>query len=412
MEIQVKVDRNWVAMSGKCRRFAELKLVAPKSEKESPPLSVAFVVDVSSSMRGRKIQQTIEALKQAISHLRPCDWFSITVFNHRSSVLMESLKATEEHVRFAKKLIQTIEAQGNTNISAGWSSGFHTLVEKAEQKLVIVLSDGLTNAGMVEPSQLADMTRQGIQKGVRTSTFGIGEGFDEQVLETMAHEGGGNFVFFADESRIPEIMESEIKECLAASVMNARVQVVGPPGYDGKISFLGRYKSHRTRESLDVHLGSLISKQELKLYFEFELDAIAPDDSNLFFVKVFGEDALLSEADVSFVGVSEVPEPPLLHEDVLVRSYKAKRNLVILEATHLNSLLLYDEARRAIRELARECLEAYTETLSEGLGRVHEKLILDASRFGRSMSSVERKTSHSHVLYEARSRGLFNRSSS
>lgn len=105
MEIQVKVDRNWVAMSRKCRRF------------------------------------------------------SITVFNHRSSVLMESLKATEEHVRFAKKLIQTIEAQGNTNISAGWSSGFHTLVEKAEQKLVIVLSDGLTNAGMVEPSQLAEMTR-------------------------------------------------------------------------------------------------------------------------------------------------------------------------------------------------------------------------------------------------------------
>lgn len=182
--------------------------------------------------------------------------------------------------------------------------------------------------------------------------------------------------------------------------------------YDGKVSFLRRYKSHRTRESVDVHLGSLISKQELKLYFEFELDAIAPDDSNLFFVKVFGEDALFSEANVSFVGVSEVPEPPLLHEDVLVRSYKAKRNLVILEATHLNSLHLYDDARRAIRELARECLEAYTETLCEGLGRVHEKLILDASRFGRSMSSVERKTSHSHVLYEARSRGLFNRSSS
>ena len=82
---------------------------------------------------------------------------------------------------------------GRTNLSSGWLKGVEQLrgVDDGIRR-VVLLSEGHAKVGVAETATLARMAAEVAGSGISTTTIGFGDGFDEQVVTTVADSGGGS----------------------------------------------------------------------------------------------------------------------------------------------------------------------------------------------------------------------------
>jgi hypothetical protein len=127
----------------------------------------------------------------------------------------------------------------------------------------LLLTDGLANRGIQDRSELAVHAAELQRRGVATSTFGVGDDFDERLLRDMAHEGGGNFYFIEGGAQIPRILTSELGEALEVTVRNAVLELTLPRGADAEPVSRFRHRRAHGDNELRVELGDLVSEQQL-----------------------------------------------------------------------------------------------------------------------------------------------------
>ena len=63
-----------------------------------------------------------------------------------------------------------------------------------------------------------------------TTTFGVGQDFDEVLLQAMADAGGGHFYFIADAAGIRDYVTSEVGETLEVVARDVSLEVDAPDG--------------------------------------------------------------------------------------------------------------------------------------------------------------------------------------
>ena len=164
------------------------------SDQARSPLNLSLVIDRSGSMGGPKIQQACEAACFAVENLRPCDRLSVVLFDDRIETLIPSTFATDKQALLTK--IRQVNARGSTALHAGWVEGgiqVSQYLNPAHLNRVILLSDGQANVGETRPDAIANDVHGLAQRGVSTTTLGIGQGYHEDLLAAMASSGDGNF---------------------------------------------------------------------------------------------------------------------------------------------------------------------------------------------------------------------------
>ncbi|KAL7843615.1 hypothetical protein AOLI_G00251270 [Acnodon oligacanthus] len=119
------------------------------------PKNVAFVIDHSGSMSGRKMEQTRESLLTILSDLNPEEHFGLIIFDHMNVKWRPSVsKAMQENVKVAKEFVKNIQAAGGTNINDALLLAVDMLTAAKENKtipdnsasMIILLTDGRANA--------------------------------------------------------------------------------------------------------------------------------------------------------------------------------------------------------------------------------------------------------------------------
>lgn len=80
---------------------------------------------------------------------------------------------------------------------------------------MIVLSDGLVNVGETRPDAIANDVHGLAQRGVSTTTLGMGDDYSEDLLAAMARSGDGNFFYIESADQLPEIFETELSDLSA-----------------------------------------------------------------------------------------------------------------------------------------------------------------------------------------------------
>ena len=61
---------------------------------------------------------------------------------------------------------------------------------------------------------------------ISTSTFGVGEGFNEHLLEAMSNQGGGNFYYIDTPKAIPDLFLREFKELAAVTARTIPIRLI------------------------------------------------------------------------------------------------------------------------------------------------------------------------------------------
>ncbi|HYT43934.1 MAG TPA: hypothetical protein VEP90_16460, partial [Methylomirabilota bacterium] len=94
---------------------------------------------------------------------------------------------------------------------------------------LILLSDGQANAGETKRIVLSKESFKARELGITTSTIGIGNDFEEDILAALASESGGRF-WYIQESRIEDIIKEEFEGALSVILERPRVKIELPDG--------------------------------------------------------------------------------------------------------------------------------------------------------------------------------------
>ena len=190
-------------------------------------IDIAIALDVSTSMEARDFNPSrIEAAKKAALDFidkRKNDRIALIVFAAQA-VTHCPLTNDKNALKQMFSEIQTGMLDDGTAIGDGAAMAVRRLKNSpAKTKIVILLTDGLNNAGMISPASAAEITRS---LGVRIYSIGVGtEGvalypfktpfgykedyievkIDEKILADIAESTGGKYFRAKDNNSLNEI---------------------------------------------------------------------------------------------------------------------------------------------------------------------------------------------------------------
>uniref|UniRef100_A0A8C3SUN2 Inter-alpha-trypsin inhibitor heavy chain H3 n=1 Tax=Chelydra serpentina TaxID=8475 RepID=A0A8C3SUN2_CHESE len=160
------------------------------------PKNVIFVIDISQSMLGQKMEQTKEALLKILDDVKENDYFNFILFNNRIIPWKEYLvKATLHNLKEARKFVKSIKATGSTNINDALIRTVEMMNEVHKEKVlperssstIIMLTDGNPTSG----EKIQENVKNAIQGRYSLYNLAFGYDMDYNFLEKMALENNG-----------------------------------------------------------------------------------------------------------------------------------------------------------------------------------------------------------------------------
>ena len=182
------------------------------SDQKRPELNIALVIDKSGSMSGDRIKQAKEAAACAVNQMNENDIVSVVVYDSDVNVLVPATKLTDKKSVLEK--IDTINADGTTALYAGTEKGAEEVkkfFDKGRVNRVILLSDGMANVGPSEPSNLKKLGQKVGGDGITVTTLGLGDGYNEDLMQQLAQAADGNHAFITSEKNLVEVFDEEFK---------------------------------------------------------------------------------------------------------------------------------------------------------------------------------------------------------
>jgi Ca-activated chloride channel homolog len=196
-----------------CLIFALARPVKPLIEElvEAESIEIALLIDLSSSMLAMDFEPNrLEAAKTVAKSFvldRPYDVFTLIAFAAESYTLAP---LTADAVLITKMLgeMECGYLEDGTAIGMGLATAVNRLRGgKAKSRIIILLTDGVNNAGYVQP-----LTASGLAKELGFKIYSIGVGTMGEALSPVSRRADGQYVFGYTRVEIDEQLLTNISE--------------------------------------------------------------------------------------------------------------------------------------------------------------------------------------------------------
>lgn len=253
-------------------RITPLEPQATDAEPRRPALNLSLVLDRSGSMGGAKMERAREAARYCIDQLLATDRLSVVIFDEIVEVLIPSQLA--ENKAALKETLRHIYPRSATALHEAWVRGgiqvSQHLTDAAINR-VLLITDGLANVGLTGTDEIVTQALNLHQRGVSTSTVGIGGDFNEDLLMPMAQAGGGNAWHVEHAEDMGRIFAVELEGLIAQVGHTVTLALVPSDGVritdvlnDFELNETGRYKlpNLQTGSPLEIVVQVRVPAQE------------------------------------------------------------------------------------------------------------------------------------------------------
>ncbi len=227
------------------------------------PINFCMVLDRSGSMDGPKLDNLKKAVQTAITRLTPNDIVAVVVFDETAEVIVPATAATNPAA--LNNRVEGIRVQGGTAMSTGLELGLAEVLKHAgpdRASTVLLLTDGQTWG---DEDRCRELATQLAAQNVKITALGLGDEWNEKLLEDLAATTKGSADYVADPTTIGTFFQAATVAAQTTSVRNARLVLRLAQGVVPRavyraaplIANLG-YKPISERE-LNIDLGDLQS---------------------------------------------------------------------------------------------------------------------------------------------------------
>jgi Ca-activated chloride channel family protein len=108
----------------------------------------------------------------------------------------------------------------------GYQQAHSKAIPEDAVRVVLLLSDGHANEGIVEQGQLSKLALDAFQDGIQTSSFGLGSDYDGPLMSAIAADGAGGYYYLRDSEQIAPALTAELDKRLdpVATAVEVRVR--------------------------------------------------------------------------------------------------------------------------------------------------------------------------------------------
>ncbi len=155
------------------------------------PREIVFVVDTSSSMKGRPMEHARAVMRRALGTVRASDTFQVLAFSDRVvSLGSRPLAWSEENITRAESFVDGIRATGSTEMIPAIEAALNTEDDGDDRlKLVVLVTDGFIGNEAEVLRSIAENLGE-----TRLYTFGVGNNTNRFLLERASEIGRGRSV--------------------------------------------------------------------------------------------------------------------------------------------------------------------------------------------------------------------------
>ena len=281
MHVKAHLDLDLVALEAADQLTLMLDLTAPISDKAKnrAPQAIQVVLDRSGSMSGEPLESAKGSLLKLVDRLAPQDFFGLVAFDDAALVVVPMRPVQDHHIPSLRQAIRQLNTGGSTDISAGYLMGLRELtrVTTVGASTLLLISDGHANSGEQDPKVLASIATKHATQRVTTSTIGLGNGYDEIILEALATGGGGAHRFASTIDEAVGAIAAEVSDLLDKSAVNAvlRVKPVQGLTQPPQIQVIQRLPFWKDGEDYVVQLGDLYAGENRRFIIGLEVPGIA-----------------------------------------------------------------------------------------------------------------------------------------
>jgi Ca-activated chloride channel family protein len=198
--------------------------------KTTKGIDIVMAVDVSGSMLAKDLKPNrMEALKRVAADFvdeRPNDRIGLVVYASEAYTKTPVTSDKAIILEAIKSIKYDTVLQDGTGIGMGLATAVNRLKDsKAKSKVIILLTDGVNNAGFIEPETASDIAKQ---YGIKVYTIGIGTNgmaespyalgangqllfrmmqveIDEQLMKSIARKTDGKYFRATSNTKLAEI---------------------------------------------------------------------------------------------------------------------------------------------------------------------------------------------------------------
>ena len=227
------------------------------------------LLDTSGSMsHNRKLNNIMKSLNFLLKFLQSTDYLSLVTFNYGSQIIIDNMKVTSEYLEAFKYAIDTLDAEGGTNLSSGLLN-VKSIIERADHTQVsktglIILTDGHVNEGIIKSEELMRIISliKGVNPNISITTIGYGEDHNAALLNNIATNGGGSYNIVNNIEEVATVFGDILGGLMTTVSQNVKIE------YPSSWNCINMYSKTSQNSSTKLYIGDVYAESETILLFE------------------------------------------------------------------------------------------------------------------------------------------------
>lgn len=253
-----------------------LEISAPSPVRaDRPPATVQVVLDRSGSMGGARLAGAQRALLGLVDRLDPADNFGLVSFSDSAQIEVPAGPLTRKPA--AKQAINALRPFGSTDLSSGLLRGIQEARRAAGERgaMLLLVSDGHANEGIVNHELLAAIARDAHQHGVTTTALGFGLDYDERLMAAIADGGAGSSLHATEADTAVQLIAAEVGVLLSKVVQAASLTITPHAAVSGLQLYGGLPCTQRADGAVVTELGDFYGGETRKLLIRMPVAGMA-----------------------------------------------------------------------------------------------------------------------------------------